>query len=103
MKHAVFIFALVFMAYCSAAPEPAVVQRGEQWTVDVQYSQPLQIDVRLAGLPEPRRFWYTILSLTNNTIQDEISLYLDCQLVTDTFKVLPAVKMFEKRFSSESR
>lgn len=92
MKHLVFIFTLVLITCGWAAPEPAVVQRGGQWTIDVQYSQPLQIDVRLAGVPQPRRFWYTILTLTNNTVQDEVPLYLACQLVTDTFKVIPAGK-----------
>jgi hypothetical protein len=96
MKRAVFIFAMVIISYSSAAPEPAVVQRGQQWTVDVRYSQPLQINVRLAGQRQPQRFWYTILTLTNNTSQDEVSLYLDCQLVTDTFKTLPAGKDVRK-------
>ena len=96
MKRAVFIFTLVFITYCSAAPEPAVVQRGGQWTIDVQYSQPLQIDVRLIGQEQPRRFWYTILTLTNNTIQDEVPLILECQLVTDTFKTVPAGKGVRK-------
>jgi hypothetical protein len=96
MKRVICIFVLVFVLYGMAAPKPAVVQRGEQWTVDVHYSQPLQIDVRLAGQQQPQRFWYTILTLTNNTIQEEISLYLECQLVTDTFKILPAGKGVRK-------
>jgi hypothetical protein len=96
MKRVICIFVFVCVSCGLAAPKPAVVQRGGQWTVDVQYSQPLQIDVRLAGQEQPKRFWYTILTLTNNTVQDEIPLYLECQLVTDTFKILPAGKGVRK-------
>jgi hypothetical protein len=104
MKHAVFVFvfAVGMTAQGLAAPKPAAVQRAGQWTLDVRYSQPLQISVRLPGQQGPRRFWYTILTLTNNnTVEDDVSLCLQCQLVTDTFKTLPAGKdvrreVFEK-------
>jgi hypothetical protein len=96
MKRAIVIFMVLCVSYGFAAPKPAVVQRNGQWTVDVRYSQPLQITVRLAGQQQPQRFWYTILTLTNNTIQEEISLYLECQLVTDTFKTVLAGKGVRK-------
>jgi hypothetical protein len=96
MKRAVCLCVLLFAAYGLAAPKPAVVQRGGQWTVDVRYSQPLQILVRLAGQQQPQRFWYTIVTLTNNTIEEEIPLYLECQIVTDTFQTVPAGKGVRK-------
>jgi len=96
MKRTIVIFMMLFVSYGMAAPKPAVVQRNGQWTVDVRYSQPMQITVRLAGQQQPQRFWYTILTLTNNTIQEEIPLYLDCQIVTDTFKTVPAGKGVRK-------
>ncbi len=102
MKHLVivFVFAIAITAQSPAAPKPAAVQRAGQWTLDVRYSQPLQISVRLPGRQGPVRFWYTILTLTNN-MEEEVPLVLQCQLVTDTFKTLPAGKnvrreVFEK-------
>jgi hypothetical protein len=96
MKRAIVIFVMLFVSYGLAAPKPAAVQRNGQWTADVRYSQPLQITVRPAGQQQPQRFWYTILTLTNNTIQEEIPLYLECQIVTDTFKTVPAGKGVRK-------
>ncbi len=98
MKHTVYVLGFILATAVSGftAPKPAVVQRNGQWTLDVRYSQPLQMTVRLAGQQQPKRFWYTILTLTNNTVQEEIPLYLECQLVTDTFKILPAGKDVRK-------
>jgi hypothetical protein len=96
MKRAIVILIMLFVSYGLAAPKPAVVQRDGQWTVDVRYSQPLQIAVRLAGQQQPQRFWYTILTLTNNTTQEEIPLYLECQIATDTFQTVPAGKGVRK-------
>jgi len=80
----------VFSYSVISAPKPATVQRAGQWRLDVQYSQPLQISVRLPGSDVPQRFWYVVLSLTNNTSNPEISLIPSCQLVTDTFQTIPA-------------
>jgi hypothetical protein len=103
MKQAVFVFvfAVAITAQSLAAPTPAAVQKEGQWTLDVRYSQPLQISVRLPGQQGLKRFWYTILTLTNNATKEEVPLMLQCQLVTDTFKTLPAGKdvrreVFEK-------
>jgi hypothetical protein len=79
-----------------AAPKPISVQRAGQWTLDVRYSQPLQITVRIPGQPEPLRFWYIILTLTNDTPNEEVTLIPSCQLVTDTFKTIPAGKGVHK-------
>jgi hypothetical protein len=101
MKHAgiisiLFVTVSLLASSVWSAPKPASVQRGNQWTLDVRYSQPRQIVVRVPGQAEPQRFWYVILSLTNNTAQEEISLVPACQLVTDTFKTTPAGKGVSK-------
>jgi hypothetical protein len=41
---------------------------------------------------KPRRFWYTILTIENQTGQD-IHFYSKCDLMTDTFQILPAGKL----------
>jgi hypothetical protein len=90
------MFGVVMTACGLAAPKPAVVQRAGLWTLDIRYSQPLQITMRLPGQQEPKRFWYTVLTLTNNTAEEEVPLVLQCQLMTDTFKTLPAGKDVRK-------
>ena len=71
-----------------AAPEPAVVQRPGQWTLEVRYEQPRQIALPRVG-STPARFWYTILTVTNRTGQDA-DFYPRCELMTDTFQVVPS-------------
>jgi len=73
-------------------PEPAIVQTPGQWTLDVVYDQPRQITVKLPGIREPKRFWYIILTLTNNDPFIDAPFYPSCQLMTDTFSIVPAGK-----------
>ena len=40
---------------------------------------------------KPRRFWYTIVTLTNNSGSD-VDFYPNCDLLTDTFHIIPANK-----------
>ena len=70
-----------------AAPQPAVVQGPGQWTVQVRFEMPQQMVLMRGGTAA--RYWYTILSLTNRTGQD-VDFYPRCELVTDTFRILPA-------------
>jgi len=84
-----------------AAPKPAVVQGPREWTLDVVYDQPTQISLRLPGSAEPKRFWYLILSMTNNSPSGDQPFYPACELTTDTFQLIPAGKdvrtaVFEK-------
>ena len=93
----VALFCTVFAALParSAAgtfPEPAVVQTPSQWTLDVVYDQPRQITVNLPGEKGPKRFWYIILTLTNNSGLTDAAFYPACQLMTDTFRIVPAGK-----------
>jgi len=78
------------MTYVSfSAPEPAIVPNPGDWTVDVTFSHPQQILLQPDALGTPRRFWYIILTLVNNTNLD-IDFYSQCDLMTDTFEIIPA-------------
>jgi len=76
---------------CPAAPRPAIVQGPGDWTVDVVFEHPQQIMLRLNGESKPRRLWYTIITLTNKTKHD-VDFYPRCELMTDTFQIIPAGK-----------
>jgi hypothetical protein len=80
-----------------AAPEPAVVDKPGDWTLEVRFENPQQIV--LPGAAQ-QRYWYIILTLTNKSGKD-VDFYPACELVTDTLQVVPAVKgvsavLFEK-------
>jgi hypothetical protein len=94
MKNMVYMsFVVVALsAFLSVgAPEPAVVQGPGQWTVDVVFEHPHEIMPRSGGDRKPKRFWYTILTLTNETNGD-VDFYPKCELMTDTFEITPAGK-----------
>lgn len=82
---------LVFAAamVCFAAPKPAAVPRANEWTLDVIFEHPQQIMVELPGENKVRRFWYIILTLTNHTGR-ETGFYPNCELMTDSFQIIPA-------------
>jgi hypothetical protein len=71
-----------------AAPRPAIVQRVGQWTLEVKYEHPQQI-VLPWGPTGETRFWYMIVAVTNRTGQD-VEFYPKCDLMTDTFQIVPA-------------
>jgi hypothetical protein len=74
----------------AAAPQPALVQRAGQWTLEVKYEHPQQI-VMPWGPGGETRFWYMIVSVTNRTGQDA-DFFPKCDLMTDTFQIVPAGK-----------
>jgi len=84
------IFA-VMACVCLAAPQPAIVPGPDDWTVEVTFEHPQQIMLQLAGDNKPRRFWYTLITLTNKTNRD-VDFYPRCELMTDTFQIIPAGK-----------
>lgn len=89
----VFSITAVLLAVSASAPaypEPAVVQKINEWTLKVEYAQPEQIMLRIPGQASPQRFWYLILTVTNQGPQEEVDFYPVCELVTDTFKITPA-------------
>jgi len=89
LVYGTFTLWAIMACVCLAAPEPAIVQGPGQWTVDVTFEHPLQIALQPGAEGKPRRFWYTIITLTNNT-NDDVDFYPECALMTDTFQVMPA-------------
>ncbi len=83
---------LMVMACVSlGAPEPAIVQGPDEWTVDATFEHPQQIILQLGGDKQPRRYWYMIITLTNKTNRD-VDFYPKSELMTDTFEIVPAGK-----------
>jgi len=80
----------VFNAVAGTYPEPAIVQSPSQWTLNVAYDQPQQITVKLPGEKDSKRFWYIILTLTNESTVTDAPFYPFCQLMTDTFQIVTA-------------
>lgn len=80
----------VLISICLAAPEPAVVPGPDIWMINTMFMHPRQIVLKTTA-GKPIRFWYMILTLTNKTGRD-IDFYPKCDLMTDTFQVIPAYK-----------
>ncbi|MHC4551444.1 MAG: hypothetical protein ACYSUT_01565 [Planctomycetota bacterium] len=93
---AVMLVLGVFSATVAAYPAPEIVQKPNQWTFKVDYSQPHQITLAMNGHDKPQRYWYVILTVTNKGPKDEVSFYPACQLITDTFEVIDAGKKVKK-------
>jgi hypothetical protein len=74
-----------------SAPKPAIVPAPNQWTLNVVFTQPEQITVKLDGGKKPQRFWYIIITLTNSAGID-VPFYPTCELMTDTFKTISAYR-----------
>ena len=81
-------FLVVVSGLCVAAPEPAIIQGPGQWTVEVKFEQPQQLVLPWGG-NGGARYWYTILTVTNRT-GDDVDFYPACELMTDTFQIVPA-------------
>jgi hypothetical protein len=103
LKHLfICISAVIFFSETAvfSAPKPAVVPGANQWTLNIVFTQPQQITVKVPGEKKAQRFWYIIVTLTNNTNID-VPFYPGCELVTDTFQIISAYKntknaVFEK-------
>jgi len=83
-----------------SAPQPAIVPGANQWTLNVVFTQPQQITVKLSDQPKAQRFWYIIITVTNSFSID-VPFYPSCELLTDTFQAISAYKdtrniVFEK-------
>jgi len=74
-----------------AAPKPAIVPGPAQWTIDTEYTHPQQIFLRRTPDNKPIVFWYVIITLTNKT-GDDVDFYPKCDLMTDTFHIIPEGK-----------
>jgi hypothetical protein len=91
LLHAAAVLLLI-PAVVAKPPEPEVVQKANQWTLNVAYSAAEQITLQTGNSKQPQRYWYIILSVTNNTFLDEVEFYPLCRLITDTFQEIPADK-----------
>ena len=85
------LFLMIFASFAMAAPKPAIIQNTSDWTVDVTFEHPQQITLRLPGAKKAELFWYTIITITNKTNGD-VDFYPSCDLMTETFQLLPADK-----------
>jgi hypothetical protein len=85
------VLVCVLVGLCSAAAKPAIVSGRGEWTVDVKFEHLRQVEVHFQGERQPRRYWYIILTLHNKTGRD-VEFYPQCDLMTDTFQVLPVGK-----------
>jgi hypothetical protein len=85
--------AVIMLKTCGtfSAPKPAIVPGPNQWTLNVIYTQPQQITVKVPGERKPQRFWYIIATVTNISNID-VPFYPSCELMTDTFQVIAAYK-----------
>lgn len=81
--------AILLNGICAAFPVPTWLGSANEWTLDVEYSQPRQLEVQIPGAETPQRYWYIILTLVNRTGRD-VDFFPECTLVTDTFQVLEA-------------
>jgi len=86
------IVAIIMVAgFCIAAPEPSILSKPGEWTADVQFEPIQQITLPVPGSSSPQRFWYVILTITNNTGQD-VGFYPKCELMTNTLEIIPSEK-----------
>lgn len=86
-KNIVSLFILI-CGVAFAAPRPSLAPASGIWTLDVVYTQPLQYAVK-GDDGQIDRYWYTILSLVNNTGQD-VPFYPKFELMTDTWCIMPS-------------
>ena len=86
---AVLTALLIFTGVSLAAPEPAVVQGPNLWTLNIQFTNPQFIEMPSLAGSKPIRYWYMIITLTNNSNRD-VDFYPKCDLVTDTFQTITA-------------
>lgn len=85
----ILIISSVVVSASGSAPEPAIVQKPYEWTVDVTFEHPQQITLKSGNNEKPERYWYMIITLNNKTNRD-VDFYPECELVTDTFEIIPA-------------
>ena len=95
------ILGLLFIgSIAQSAPEPAAIPASNIWTINTEFSHPQQIIMQNESTNQLKRYWYMIITLTNETKRD-VDFYPKCELMTDTFQVIPAGKgvasvVFEK-------
>jgi hypothetical protein len=89
--YGIMVIWAIIACVCLAAPEPAIVPAPGQWTLDMEFTHPQQITLSRGSDKMPAQFWYMIITLTNNT-GDDVDFYPKCDLMTDSFQIIPAGK-----------
>ncbi len=83
---AAILLCTICMPVWSVIHKPAMIQSYDQWQLDIDIlGPPKQITVQLPGDKEPKRFWYLMYKITNNTGED-VDYYPQISLYTNTFK-----------------
>lgn len=104
MKNGIILISILSLTLGAASlygwPKPSLVDKDGQWTLDIQYEHPRQISVNVPGNSQPQRYWYMIVSLTNNTDR-EIPFYPAAELVTDTFQTVPSGCVVQQQLYEE--
>jgi hypothetical protein len=77
----------LFCCVSIAAPKPAIIQDPGLYTVEVKFEHPQQLLVQ--GHGGLQVLWYMILTVTNRSGSD-VDFYPRCELMTDTFEIVPA-------------
>jgi hypothetical protein len=85
------LISVVAVSLCPAAPEPAIVPAPGDWTLETEFTHPQQIVLQRKSDKKPVWFWYTILTLTNDA-GDDVTFYPQCDLMTDTLRIIQAGK-----------
>jgi hypothetical protein len=85
------VISVLITSFSLAAPEPAIVPGEGHWTVNTEFTHPQQIVLQHTSDKKPVRFWYTIITLTNNTDED-VPFFPKCDLMTDTFQIIQVGK-----------
>ena len=85
MKRIAFMLVLAIMSsLVFAAPTPSLAPAPGIWTLDVEFSQPMQVTMKTAE--QTQRYWYVVLTLNNNT-GDDVGFYPKFELMTDTWMI----------------
>jgi hypothetical protein len=82
---ATLIVAGLVASPASAYPKPAINRTA--WELDVQTSPPMRIAVKAPGESAPKAYWYMLLTVTNNTGEEQQFLP-EVELVDDKGNVL---------------
>ncbi len=104
MRSILFTMGVLSILATSAfsAPEPAIIQDAGQWTADIKFEPLRQLVYQPTETAKPRRFWYSIVTIENRTGED-IGFFPKCDLMTDTFQILPAGRRVPKDVFSQIR
>ena len=87
-KNLLFLLLALTAINAMAAPRPAMVPLPGIWTLDTEFENLRPIIWSPKG-SSPQRYWYMILSLTNNSPQT-VPFYPSIELMTDTFCIVQA-------------